>query len=149
MKKYADYLFLGAAVLFSALTLLLMLAPGITATVFGTKAHWSVYELFSYGDKARAGLIIAFILALLALLAGIGLIVVKLLNVKFGYGAIVALCAAVIALVAGILFFCTKSLVGEGGNSVISTGAGAILSGIFSLLTAGALGCYGAFKLLK
>ncbi len=147
MKKYADYLFLGAAVLFSALTLILMVAPGVKGNILGSTL--SVYELFSVNDKANVGIIFAFIFALLALLAGIGLIVVKLLNVKFGYGAIVALCAAVLALVAGIMFFCTKGLAGYGDNSYVSLGAGAVLSGVFSLLTACALCAYGVFKFKK
>ena len=147
MKKYLEEILLGCAAFLSALTLILMNAPGLTASGFGITFQPSVYDLVgnnSSGDPT-VGLVFAVIFVVLALVAAVCLLVLKLIKFKFGYAGIVALAVAALSLIAGILYFCTKGLVG----SSASLGAGAVLCGIFSLLNAGVLGFYGVTKLKK
>lgn len=143
MKKYFDYLILICSVVFSVLVLLLMLAPGITATVIGTKVTRSVYELLNYGDTFRVGIFFTLLFTILLLIAAIGLLCIKILRIKFKSGKIVALCGALIALATGVLFFCTVPLIGEGGSSIVQLGAGSVFCGIFSILNCGVLAFYG------
>ena len=147
MKKYLDEILLGCAAFFAALILILMNAPGLTASGFGITVTASVYDLVGNGNGGdpTVGLVFAVIFVVLALVAAVALLVLKLLKVKFGFDGIVALVAAVLMLVAGILYFSTKGLVG----SSASLGAGAVLCAIFSLIEAGVFGFYGVLKLNK
>ena len=145
MKKYLEEILLGCAAFLSALTLILMNAPGLTASGFGVTVTASVYDLVGNNGDTTVGLVFAVIFVVLALVAAVCLLVLKLIKFKFGYAGIVALAVAALSLIAGILYFCTKGLVG----SSASLGAGAVLCGIFSLLSAGVLGFYGVTKLKK
>lgn len=145
MKKYLEEILLGCAAFLSALTLILMNAPGLTASGLGLTFQASVYYLVGNNGDTTVGLVFAVIFVVLALVAAVCLLVLKLIKFKFGYAGIVALAVAALSLIAGILYFCTKGLVG----SSASLGAGAVLCGIFSLLSAGVLGFYGVTKLKK
>ena len=140
MKKYLDLILVGVGAFCSALILILMSAPGISASVFGATVTESLYGLLDDG----VGLIFAMIFVILALVAALCLIALKLLNKKLGYEALIGLCAAVLSLVAGILYFCTKPIVGAGSG--INLGVGAIFCGIFGLIGAGAFGYYAFTK---
>lgn len=146
MKKFLDEILLGCAAFFATLTLILMNAPGLTVSVFGLTAKYSVYELLNFNGDTTVGLIFALIFVILVLVAAVCLLAVKLLKVKFGYAGITAFAAAVLSLVAGILYFSTKGLVGVSGGSL---GVGAVFCAIFSLINTGVLGFYGFAKLKK
>ena len=143
MKKYLDEILLGCAAFFAALTLILMNAPGLTASGWGITVTASVYDLVGNNGDTTVGLVFAVIFVVLCLVAAACLLVLKLIKFKFSLSGIVALAAAVLSLIAGILYFCTKGLVG----SSASLGAGAVFCGIFSLLNAGVFGFYGVTKL--
>ncbi len=146
MKKFLDEILLGCAAFFAVLTLILMNAPGLTASAFGLTAKSSVYDLLSVNGDATVGLIFALIFVILVLVASACLLVLKLLKIKFDFAGIAAFAAAVLSLVAGILYFSTKGLVGASGASL---GVGAVFCAIFSLINAGVLGFYGFTKLQK
>ena len=97
------------------------------------------------GDSA--GTLIAFILFLLAFLAGAFLLCLVVLKKEFEFDFAIAFCAGLLLLVAGILFFCSVSLVGYGN----SLGAGSVLCGLFSIFAALGFCFYGclAGKLIK
>ncbi|MBP5308364.1 MAG: hypothetical protein J6Z34_04420 [Clostridia bacterium] len=148
MKKYLDYVLLGASILFGALTLILMVAPGIT---FGNVSD-SVYKVMgNYGKDGGAvvGLVFALIFTIIALAVPACLCVLNFLGKKIGFTAIIAAAAAVLALVAGILFFCTKAM--ALGDTILNgkLGAGAVLGGIFMILNALVLCYYGFTKFKK
>lgn len=143
MKKYFNELLVGCSAVLSILVLLFMLAPGISSTILGTKVTTSVYELISYNDTVRAGLLIALIFTILSLLGSACLGCMKFLKIKFDYAWLVAFVLALFSLVAGILFFCTRPIVGVDGSSTFHLGAGAVLSGIASILAACPLAYYG------
>ena len=148
-KNLLDYILLGSSALFGILTLVIMVAPGIIIDLGLVTTKYNVYELLNYADEARVGLIFALIFSIILLVATLLLLLLKLLNKKFKLELIVALCASALALVAGILFFCTKPLIGEANSSVVSLGIGAILAGIFALISAITLGFYAVKKLIK
>ncbi|MBQ7164633.1 MAG: hypothetical protein IJR61_04820 [Clostridia bacterium] len=151
MKKYLDYILLGASALFGVLTLILMVAPGVTSTILGTTVTSSVYKVMGEGGNdggAVVGLVFALIFTILALVVPACLCVFNFLGKKFGFEAIVAAAAAVLALVAGILFFCTKAM-SVGSSDYIHLGAGAVLCGIFMILNALVLCYYGFTKFKK
>ena len=141
MKKYLNYITLGASAFLAVLTLLLMLAPGISGTLFGTTSTVSVYKLMSY--DGGVGVVFALIFTILELLAAGFLCAIAFLKIKFNFDWIVAFCAAFVAVLGCVFFFLTKVFVGYGDSSIISLGAGAILCAIFSLLNAAALAFYG------
>ena len=152
MKKSKDnvsYLILGCGVLFSALVLIFMAITGINYDVLIGKAQFTVYELLSYGDKTRIGLVFALIFVIIALVAAIAILIIKLIKAKVAFCGWIALGAAVLSLVAGILFFSTKGLIGESGNDLVTVAAGAVLCGIFALLNAFVLGFYAVTELKK
>ena len=148
-KNLLDIILMSAAVLFGALTLIIMVAPGIIYNLGLGTYEPSVYNLLNYGDTLRAGLLIALIFAIVFVVCVLGLVLVKLLGKSFKAEGLVALCAAALEIVAGVLFFFTKSLIEENGNSLVSLGVGAILAGIFAILGACALGVCVIKKLVK
>ena len=141
MKKHLDLIVLGCSALFSVVVLLMMLATGVSLTIpyVGTTT-WSVYDLLNFGDTTRVGIVLALVFTILSLLAAIVLLCIKAFKVKCKFAWIVALIVALLALVSGILFFCAKSLVDANDFDL---GIGSIFCGIFSLLNAAALICYG------
>lgn len=143
-----DIILMGSAVLFGALTLIIMVAPGLIIK-FGLTAEWTVYDLLSYGDTTRIGVVLALIFAIVFVVCVLGLVLVKLLGKSFKAEGLVALCAAGLAIAAGVLFFLVKPLVGEGNNAYASLGIGAILAGIFAILSACLLGFCAIKKLVK
>jgi len=141
MKKYLWLITLGASAFLSVLTLLLMLAPGISTTLLGTNSSVSVYKLMSY--DGGVGVVFSLIFTIIELLAAIGLCAIAYLKIQFKFDWLIAFCAAFIAVLGCIFFFLTKVFVGYGESSVVGLGAGAILCAIFSLLNACALAFYG------
>ncbi len=137
MKKYLWLITLGASAFLSVLTLLLMLAPGISSTHFSA----SVYKLMSY--NGGVGVVFSLIFTIIELLAAIGLCAIAYLKIQFKFDWLIAFCAAFIAVLGCIFFFLTKVFVGYGESSFFGLGAGAILCAIFSLLNACALAFYG------
>lgn len=148
-KNNLNYIILGCGILFSALVLIFMTMAGINYNVFIGKAEFSVYELLSYGDKTRIGVVLAMAFVIAALAAAIFIVAIKLISVKFKFGGWLALLAASVSLAAGIMFFCIKGLIGEGENSLVSLATGSILCGVFAILTAFALGIYAVTELKK
>lgn len=152
MKKYLDYILLGAGVLFGILSLALMAAPGVVADLgFLGKGDMSVFEVISNENSVEVGTVFALIFTLIAILVPIFLCVMKILKKKVSVEGYIAFCGALLAFVAGILFFCTKALVldGEDDGGVLKLGAGAIVCGVFSLLNAITLCAYGLTKIKK
>ncbi len=143
MKKYLDYIVLGCCILFPVLVLLLMLAPGTSVTLLGTTTTASVYDCISNGDSTCVGLVFALIFTILSLVIAVGLCAIKVFKINFKFGWIIAFVAALFAFIAGILFFCIKGLLDVADSELIKIGAGAIMSGIFSLFGACAFGFYG------
>ena len=133
MKKYLKQILLGLGVLFGALVLALMAAPGVIGNYLGST--FSVYELLSFGDEARVGMIIALVLSVLALLDALLLLCLKLMNKKFAYGKICAFVGVLMAVATGVLLLLTVSLSGV-EPSLYSLGVGAILSAVFSFVCA-------------
>ena len=146
MKKYLDYIVLGCCILFPVLVLLLMLAPGTSVTLLGTTSTASVYDCMSNGDSTCVGLVFALIFTIITLVEAVGLCAIKCLKINFKFGWIIAFAAALFAFVAGILFFCIKGLLDVADSELIKIGAGAIMSGIFSLFGAGAFAFYGVIS---
>ena len=142
MKKYLDVISLGCSVLLNALLFAFMALPGLIG-VAGEK--YSVYSCLSgdtfYSDGVCGGLLVALILLILALCAGLFLCALIFLNKKLGFTMLIALGAGLFLLIAGILFFCTSSFIGYG-----SLGVGSVLSGIFAILAGLGYVFYGAIK---
>lgn len=149
-KNLLDVLLMGAAALFGALTLIIMVAPGILYDLglLGT-AKYSVYDLLNYGDTLRVGILLALIFAILFVVCVLLLLVLKLLGKKLKAEGLISLCAAGLEIAAGILFFFSKSLAGESGNGLVSLGVGAVLAGIFAIIAACSLGICIIKKLVK
>ena len=143
MKKYLDVIALGGSVLLNALLFAFMGLPGLVADTFLGKAKASVYSAIGNfgGDGVCGGLLVALILVILALCAGLFLCALIFLNKKFGPAMLVALGAGLLLVVSGFLYFCTSSFFGYG-----SLGAGAVLSGIFAILAGLGYIFYGALK---
>lgn len=163
MKKYLDYILLGCSALLLVLMLVLLVAPGLTATILGHTESVALSEFVS-GDRALGGTGAAVAFAVLALAAALCLLVFKVMGKELPFAPYIAFGAALFALLAAIMFFCTVEFdfaasAKELGCSVADIkalddgttklGAGAIVNGLFGLLAAGALGCLGAFKLKK
>ena len=141
---------MSTAALFGALTLILMVAPGVVIDwgILGDE-KLSVYELLNYGDTLRVGLLIALIFAILFVVFAVVLLLLNLLNKKFKAEGLVALCACVLEVVAAIMFFLAKPLAGLDGLDNASLGVGAVLAGIFAIIGACALGVCVIKKLVK
>ena len=148
-KNNLGYFVLGCGILISALVLIFMTFTGIEYNVFIGKAQYSVYELLSFGDKTRIGVVLAMAFVIAALAFAVFIIVLKLVNVKFRFGGWLALLAAVLSLAAGIMFFCIKGLIGESDNGLVSLAIGGILCGILAILNAFVLGFYAVLELKK
>ncbi|MBP5177371.1 MAG: hypothetical protein ILP02_02170, partial [Clostridia bacterium] len=103
MKKYLDLLTLGVSALLSVLTLILMVAPGLTASLFGLNGSVSVYELM--GRDGGAGMVFALIFTILELLTACGLLVANIMKLKINFAWMIACCAAFLAVVACVFFF--------------------------------------------
>jgi peptidoglycan/LPS O-acetylase OafA/YrhL len=113
--------------------------------------NWTGYQLI-FGDSANKvdmvpGLLVAWIFLLLAVLAGIGALVILLLKkdkkvAQFNASNLLFACAGLLALIAGILFFCAKPLSGATDDGY-KLGAGFVIGGICGLI-AGVAGI-GAF----
>lgn len=144
--KMIRTLALSGAILFAVIVLLVMLAPGLSMTVVGTKVTTSVYDLLSYGDETQAGLIVALVFVCLALALLLCTLVSFLINKACKYDWIVAVFGGLLLKVAGVLFFCTRVLLEVNGSSVIHLGAGAIVAGVFSFLAAMAYDLYGGTR---
>lgn len=146
-KNNLSYIILGCGILFSALVLIFMTMTGIKGKILGSEV--SVYGMLSYGDETRIGLVLAMAFVIAALAAAVIIIALKLINAKFKFGGWLALITAVLALVAGILYFCGINLIGMGDSGLYTLGTGSVLSGIFAILTACALGFYAVTELKK
>ena len=143
MKKFLNLIVLGGSLFFTVLIFAFMAGAAVVAKSGSVVIKSdSVYSWL--GDST--GTLIAFILFLLAFLAGAALLCLLVLKKEFKFDFAIAFCAGLLLLVAGILFFCGTSFIG--GNGL---GAGSVFSGIFAIL--GALGFffYGclAGKLIK
>ena len=145
-KKLGLPLICGAVlVLMALIAIILPTADGLYAagSVWGTsyKVTLSGYQLI-FGDssdslKAVAGLLVAWIFVLIALLAGILGVVMLFLGkdkkvVKFDLSTLVLCCAGLFLFIAGILFFCAKPLSDAGDG--VKLGIGFIISGIASVI---------------
>ena len=143
MKKFLNLIVLGASLLFAALIFVFMALPAVVAKSgnFVIKGD----SIYAYLGES-GGTLAAFILFLVAFLAGCCLCVLLLMKKKFQYDYLLAFLASLLLLVAGVLFFCGVSFIG--GNAL---GAGSVLSGIFAILGALCFCCYGALegKLIK
>ena len=147
-KNLLDIILMGAAILFGALTLILMAAPGLVIK-FGLTVEYTVYDLLNYGDELKFGVLLALIFAILFIVCVAALILLKILGKQLKAEGVVALCAAGIEIVAGVFFFLVKPLVGEGNNAYASLGVGAVLAGVFAILGACSLGFCVIKKLIK
>lgn len=147
-KNVLNILLMGLAVLFGALTLIFMATPGLIIK-FGLTAEWTVYDLLSYGDTTRFGVVLALIFAICFVVCAVLLVLLKLLGKNLKAEGLVAVCASLLEIAAGVLFFLVKPLVGEGNNAYASLGIGAILAGVFAILGACALVASTIKKLVK
>ena len=148
-KNLLDVCLLGAAVLFGALTMLLMIAPGIINDLALIETKYNVYELVNYADETRIGVLIAIIFAACLLISALLSLILKLMGKKTKADALIAFCAGILGVIAGILLFMTKSLVGLADSGVTSLGIGAILGGVFAIIGGLALVGYAALKMKK
>ncbi|MBQ9481052.1 MAG: hypothetical protein IJU84_02690 [Clostridia bacterium] len=157
MKKRIDYILLGVSVLLGILTLILMVAPGVTLyDKQPNSVYYSVYYvMFNFGKNlknALGGLVVAFAFTIAALAVSLFLCLLKLLGKKINIAPMISFVATALTVTAGILFFCTRAMVFNSyKNMVLSAdyyyyyklGAGAILCGVFSVLNAATLCLYG------
>lgn len=148
-KSLLDVCLLGAAVLFGALTMLLMIAPGIINDIILAEERISVYSLINYADELKFGVLLAVIFAACLLVSALLSLVLKLMGKKTKADALIAFCAGILGVIAGILLFMTKSLVGLADSGITSLGIGAILGGIFAIIGGLALVGYAALKMKK
>ncbi len=100
----------------------------------------SVYDL-AFGEEPYAGLLVAWIFLLLAVLAAICASVSVLFKIKAleKFAGFIACGAALLLITAGILFFCTVGFIGDTIVGDVVLGVGAVLAAIFSLL--GGIAC--------
>ena len=147
-KSILDICLLGSAMLFGALTLIMMVTPGIINSLL-IETKYSVYELLNYGDELRVGLLLAMIFAIITIVTALLLLVLRLMNKKTKLDTLCALIAGLLGVVGGILFFLTKSLVGLADSSITTLGIGAILSGVFAILAGLGLLGYAILKFKK
>ena len=149
-KSLMDMCLLCGAILFGALALILMVAPGIVIdlSLLG-EAKYSVYELINYDDELRIGVLLAVIFAVCLLVSALVSLVVKLMNKKCNISHIIAFCASVLAIIAGVMLFMSKSLVGLADSTITTLGIGAILAGIFEILAGASLIGYAIVKMKK
>lgn len=148
-KSLLDVCLLGAAVLFGALTMLLMIAPGIINDIILAEERISVYGLINYADELKFGVLLAVIFAACLLVSALLSLVLKLMGKKTKADALIAFCAGILGVIAGILLFMTKSLVGLADSGITSLGIGAILGGVFAIIGGLALVGYAALKMKK
>lgn len=148
-KSILDICLLGSAMLFGALTLIMMVTPGIINDLALVETKYSVYELLNYGDELRVGLLLAMIFAIITIVTALLLLVLRLMNKKTKLDTLCALIAGLLGVVGGILFFLTKSLVGLADSSITTLGIGAILSGVFAILAGLGLLGYAILKFKK
>ena len=148
-KSLLDVCLLGAAVLFGALTMLLMIAPGIINDFVLAEERISVYGLINYADELKFGVLLAVIFAACLLVSALLSLVLKLMGKKTKADALIAFCAGILGVIAGVLLFMTKSLVGLADSGVTSLGIGAILGGVFAIIGGLALVGYAALKMKK
>ena len=140
MKKYLDVISLGCSVLLNALLFAFMALPALTILGNASGSVYSAIGNFGF-DGVCGGLLVALILLILALCAGLFLCALIFLNKKFGFSMLIALGAGLFLLIAGILFFCTSSFF-----EYSSLGAGSVLCGIFAILAGLGYVFYGAIK---
>jgi len=151
-KSLLDVCLLGAAVLFGALTMLLMIAPGIINKInigLSIEERISVYSLINYADELKFGVLLAVIFAACLLVSALLSLVLKLMDKKTKADALIAFCAGILGVIAGVLLFMTKSLVGLADSGITSLGIGAILGGVFAIIGGLALVGYAALKMKK
>lgn len=147
MKKYLGKIIAGVSILLAVLAIIMLVAPGISpksGNGDGIALSKVVFGSDKDGLKLSIGLLVAFILVI----AGIACSVVALLGKG---GKIVPIVGAVLLVVGGVLFFCTMKLYAldipdgtpdeyvdfakKAFESVAKLGAGAIMAGIFSILS--------------
>ena len=148
-KSLLDVCLLGAAVLFGALTMLLMIAPGIINDFVLAEERISVYGLINYADELKFGVLLAVIFAACLLVSALLSLVLKLMGKKTKADALIAFCAGILGVIAGVLLFMTKSLVGLADSGITSLGIGSILGGVFAIIGGLALVGYAALKMKK
>lgn len=150
MKKYFNLIAFGASALFGIIILLCMIGNGIRVETFLGTGAASVYRL-SFGDgndNANAGLIIAFIFVILALLGAIGLAALDFLKKEVPFVNFIAMGLGLLAFVGSIFYFSTAAVAGYRGDIA----GGAVFAAIFDLLSALVLIGWGVvkqFNLLK
>ena len=158
MKKYFDYILLCLSIVFGTFILVSMSATGVNATdttgLGMIKDSFSVYALITHNDTMVAGLVLALIFSIIALVIPACLLICKLLKVNVQVfvkiDMLLSFVGGILSLIASILFFCTKSLIG--GDTILikySLGIGAILCGIFALLTTASLIVYSIKRIIK
>lgn len=163
MKKIGLSFILGAALAVFALIAVIMPAAqglALTGKTFGTTASYSGYAwIFGTKDSdgnvvlnASAGLIIAWILMVLAACGGILGVVALVLGkdkkiAKYNMTTLLFCAAGVLAFVAGILFFCGSAMGDQTFASLYTyaLGPGFIFAAIFGLI--GGLAGIAAFVL--
>ena len=69
-----------------------------------------------------------------------------MLNKKSKFDLLATLCSAILALASGVMLLFCKSLIGLGDSSITYLGIGAILAGIFALVSALILVCRAFIK---
>ncbi len=157
MKKYLGKIVAGVGILLAILALIMLVAPGWSPkSEFKDAESIAVSKFFFGSEKDGLAVSAGGVVAMVLVIVGAILLVVALLGKG---GKVVPIAAAVCLLVGGILYFCTIELLaldyGEYGDVLDSDakkelkdkfiegvkengglGAGAIMGGIFSILSA-------------
>ncbi len=165
MKKNLPLSALGVSLVLVVIMLALLATPGLTAKVGNSVSNTTLVDLINPSNgNGLGGTIAALIFTVLAAAIVLALCVLALVKKNIKIAPLCALCGALLLFVAAILFFCTRSfyfgaVAKETGISVSSVkdtfgdsvklGAGAAVNGIFGLLAAFGLGCYGVLTWKK
>lgn len=136
----------AVAALLGVVAIIMLAAPGVTYTIGDKTTSYSCAQVtFGYSEKLQSLSTEVFkfsfgnFLTYLLLLVGIVFAVLALLG---KLGKIAPLAAAVAFVVAAILFFCTAAMCVPGNDIVeamkekFALGAGAIVGGVLSILSA-------------
>ena len=155
MKKHLNKILIGVSLLFAAVAIILLVAPGITLkseyealTAMGVEKSYSMANItFGHSMEVAEGISVEIFkfsfpnLLTYILIAG-GMVSAVLALLGKG-GKIVSFVAAGLFLVGGVLYLCAgKLLVLAGEDSGMYTiGIGSILGGVFSILAACSAAC--------
>lgn len=146
MKKYLNLILEGCAFLLGCIVFLTMIGDSVKVSVGGSDASINCYDLVT---NKGALFITALVFVCVGLALTIAVAVIDLLKVKLSFKRWLSLVPALFLLIGGVLFFfgvqCFNALTESGDFSFsglvglfggkVSLGYGAILSGIFALLS--------------